>query len=212
MSRNRPPPDDFSVKPAKSKHRLQRSPDFTGGYLTRFGQVWLRHGLPGALLGLLCLAHPDMRQLLVDSLVGLSADPAKYFTVASLILIALTSYIVIIDRSIDAMSVGWILYVLAVSTWEEWVFRLAVPYFAQAQGASLLAAILLSNLAFGVLHYFTLRWKWQWCVGAFVGGMLFSRMLETRGDLALVIAAHWISTFLNTPRPPGSPRRLRSFS
>ena len=167
----------------------------------------MRHGLPGALLGLLCLAHPDMRQMLVDSLAGLSADPVKYLTVASLILGALTSYILVIDRSIDTRAVGWILYTLAVSTWEEWVFRLAVPYFAQAQGASLFAAIVLTNLAFGVLHYFTLRWKWQWCLGAFLGGMLFSRMLHTHADLALVIAAHWIATFLNTPRPPGGSRR-----
>lgn len=104
-------------------------------------------------------------------------------------------------------AVGWIVYTLAVSIWEEWVFRLAVPYFAQAQQFDLFAAILLTNLAFGALHYFTLRWKWQWSVGAFVGGMLFSRMLHARSDFALVIAAHWISTFLSTPRPPGVSRR-----
>ena len=127
------------------------------------------------------------------------------------ILGALISYIWVIDRAIDARAVAWILYALAISIWEEWVFRLAVPYFAQAQGVNLFAAIVLSNLAFGVLHYFTLRWKWQWCLGAFVGGMLFSRMLHTHGDLALVIAVHWISTFLNTPRPPGGSQAAMTF-
>lgn len=145
--------------------------------------------------------------MLVASLEGLLADPVKYLTSALFILGALISYIFAIDRGIDMRAIGWILYTLAVSIWEEWVFRLAVPYFAQAQGFNLFAAILLTNLAFGSLHYFTLRWKWQWCIGAFVGGMLFSRMLHTHSDLALVIAAHWISTFLNTPRPPGGSRR-----
>lgn len=195
------------VKRETSKHRLQRSPDFTGGYLTRFRQVWMRHGLPGALLGLLFLAHPDMRLMLVASLEGLLADPVMYLSGALIILGALASYIGVLDRGIDPRAAGWIFYTLAVSIWEEWVFRLAVPYFSQAQGVNLFAAVLLSNLAFGVLHYFTLRWKWQWCLGAFVGGMLLSRMLHTHVDLALVIAAHWIATFLNTPRPPGRSRR-----
>lgn len=145
--------------------------------------------------------------MLVASLEGLLADPVKYLTGALLILAALLSYLCVIDRVLDLRAVPWILYTLAVSTWEEWVFRLVVPYFAHAQGLDLFAAIVLSNLAFGVLHYFTLRWKWQWCVGAFVGGMLFSRMLHTHSDLALVIAAHWVSTFLNTPRSPGMHRR-----
>ena len=171
--------NNSSVKPAKSKHRLQRSPDFTGGYLTRFRQVWLRHGLPGALLGLLCLAHPEMRLMLVASLEGFLTNPVRYVSVALFILAALIAYIGVIDRAIDARAVAWILYALAISVWEEWVFRLVVPYFAQAQGFNLFAAIVLANLAFGVLHYFTLRWKWQWCLGAFVGGMLFSRMLHT---------------------------------
>ena len=199
--------NNVSAKPVKSKHRLQRSPDFTGGYLTRFRQVWLRHGLPGALLGLLCLAHPEMRLMLVASLEGFLTNPVRYVSVALFILAALIAYIGVIDRAIDARAVAWILYALAISVWEEWVFRLVVPYFAQAQGFNLFAAIVLANLAFGVLHYFTLRWKWQWCLGAFVGGMLFSRMLHTHADLALVIGVHWISTFLNTPRPPGGARR-----
>ena len=167
----------------------------------------MRHGLPGALLGLLCLAHPEMRLMLEAGLKGLLSGPINYLGGGLLILGALISYVWLIYRSIDARVVGWILYALAISVWEEWVFRLAVPYFAQAQGVNLFAAVLLSNLAFGVLHYFTLRWKWQWCLGAFVGGMLLSRMLHTHADLALVIAAHWISTFLNTPRPPGGSRR-----
>ena len=42
-----------------------------------------------------------------------------------------------------------------MSIWEEWLFRLAIPYFGRSQGFDLAAFVLLSNLAFGVLHYFT---------------------------------------------------------
>mgnify|MGYP005718410511 CR=1 FL=1 len=35
-----------------------------------------------------------------------------------------------------------------------------------------------------------------------LGGMGFSRLFETTGDLALVILIHWAVTFLNTPSAP----------
>jgi hypothetical protein len=63
--------------------------------------------------------------------------------------------------------------------------------------------VVASNALFGFMHYFTLRWKWYWCVGAFLGGMALSRHLAQHQDLALIVAFHWIATFLNTPRPPG---------
>ena len=60
-----------------------------------------------------------------------------------------------------------------------------------------------ANLAFGVLHYFTLRWKWPWCLLAFLGGMALSRNFAQNFDLALIIGIHWLATYLNTPRLPG---------
>ena len=99
------------------------------------------------------------------------------------------------------------LYLLAVSVWEEWVFRLALPWFGQALGFDLRVAVILSNVLFGALHYFTLRWKWPWCLAAFFGGMALSRQYAEHQDLAMIIALHWVATFVNTPRLPGRSAR-----
>jgi len=192
-----------------SQGRLQRPPDFTGRRLQRFSQVALRHGLPGALLGALCLYPPQMRELLRVNLEGMLREPVGYLTAGLAILAGLLTYAWFLDRKIDAAAAGWVLYLLAVSIWEEWVFRLAVPYYAQMQGFSLPVMALLSNLAFGLMHYFTLRWKWQWCLAAFIGGLALSRNLDAHHNLAVIIALHWIATFLNTPRPPGARARQR---
>ena len=60
------------------------------------------------------------------------------------------------------------------------------------------------NVVFGLAHYFTLRWRWQWCLFAFAGGMGFSHNLHQNAELLPVIVIHWIVTYLNTPRMPGS--------
>lgn len=71
------------------------------------------------------------------------------------------------------------------------------------QGLDLRTSVVLSDLAFGALHFFTLRWKWYWCVAAFLGGMGLSRQMNLHFDLALVVALHWVATYINTPRAPG---------
>jgi hypothetical protein len=202
-----PRSDSASGELAPSQRRLQRLPDFTGSRLNRFSQVFLRHGLPGALLGAVCLFVPEMRALLGEALAGLLAAPARYLVAALMIFGAILGYAWFLDRRIDAPAVGWLVYLLAVSMWEEWVFRLAIPYFGQAQGFDLRTVVIVSNVLFGVLHYFTLRWKWQWCLGAFLGGLALSRNLHEDFDLALVIGIHWIATYLNTPRLPGRSSR-----
>jgi len=201
--------DDNTPELVPSQRRLQRPPDFTGGRLDSFHEVALRHGLPGCLLGVLCLLHPDMRALLAEALEPLTSQPGRYLAAGALMGAGLTAYAFSLDRKLDLPHIGWIAYLLMVSLWEEWVFRLALPYFAEAEGAALPVAVIASNLVFGALHYFTLRWKWQWCVGAFVFGLLMSRQLDRQFDLALVIGIHWIGTFLNTPRLPGQPRGRR---
>ncbi len=165
--------------------------------------MFLRHGLPGALLGALCLLVPEMRALLAEALTAMSSEPVRYLLAGLLILAVLSAYAWFLDRRLDAAAVGWMLYLLGVSAWEEWVFRLSVPYFGAALGADLFAMVLISNLVFGVMHYFTLRWKWQWCLAAFLGGLALSRNFNTHFDLALVIGIHWAATFVNTPRLPG---------
>lgn len=191
---------------APSQRRLQRPPDFTGSRLITFGEVAVRHGAPGALLGLVCLLHPDMRALLSPALADCLAAPVLYVAVGAAIFMALAGYAGFIDRRLDVQAVGWILYLLFVSISEEWLFRVAIPYYAEANGAGLGCAVVASNAIFALMHYFTLRWKWPWCVGAFVGGLALSRQFEVHHDLALLIGIHWIATFLNTPRLPGQPR------
>jgi hypothetical protein len=188
---------------APSQRRLQRPPDFTGDRLNRFSQIFLRHGLPIALLGALCLIVPEMRALLADALAPLLAAPLRYLSTGLATLAALIAYAFYLDRRLDAGAMGWMLYLLAVSIWEEWVFRLAVPYFGETQGINLWMLVLTANLAFGAMHYFTLRWKWPWCLAAFLGGIALSRNLNQNFDLALVIAIHWVATYINTPRLPG---------
>ena len=201
---------DNDAVPLPSQRRLQRPPDFTGGVISSFREVFLRHGLPGALLGAVCLLHPDLRGLLGESLSGLQAEPLRYLTIGLVILGGLVAYAWFLERKIDGTQLGWTLYLLCISIWEEWVFRLAIPYFAEANGVDLRAAVIASNLAFGLMHYFTLRWKWYWCVAAFLGGMALSRQMEMRFDLAFIIGIHWIATFINTPRAPRAVSRKRT--
>ncbi|MBX3706347.1 MAG: CPBP family intramembrane metalloprotease [Pseudomonadales bacterium] len=188
--------------------RLQRPPDFTGARLSTFGAVFLRHGLPGLLLALLCLAHPDLRALLPEVLAGFAADPVRYLGVAALLLVILTGWVTFLDRRVDPGQIGWCLYLLVLSAWEEWLFRLAIPWLMEGGGFEVRSAVVVSNVLFGLMHYFTLRWRWQWCLAACIGGMALSRNFGIHHDLVLVIGIHWVATYLNTPRPPG--RRLGS--
>ena len=190
---------------APSQSRLQRPPDFSGERLYRFSQVALRHGLPVALVAAVFLFVPEMRGLLGQAFAELLAAPWRHLQTGLFIFCLLLGYAWFLDRRLDVAAVGWILYLLAVSIWEEWVFRLGIPYYGQAQGLDLRTMVVLSNVAFGVLHYFTLRWKWHWCVIACFGGMALSRHFHAHFDLVQVIAIHWIATFINTPRLPGRP-------
>ena len=156
------------------------------------------------LLAALCLAHPGLRALLSDSLAGFDAAPLRYLGIGFAVLAALLAYSAWIERRLDARQAGWIIYLLLVSVWEEWLFRLAVPWLTGSQGLDPRTAVIVSNALFGLMHYFTLRWKWYWCVGAFLGGMALGRHFAQHHDLAAIIAFHWIATFLNTPRLPGS--------
>lgn len=155
------------------------------------------------LLGALCLFVPEMRALLEEALSGFLAAPARYLLIGLLIFTLLLGYAWFLDRRPDSAAIGWMLYLLAVSIWEEWLFRLAIPYFGGAQGLDLRTVAFVSNVAFGALHYFTLRWKWHWCLAAFLGGMALSRQMNEHFDLAMVIVIHWIATYINTPRLPG---------
>jgi hypothetical protein len=186
----------------KLRRRLQRPPDFTGDSLDSFQQVFIRHGLPGAVLGMLCLLHPDLRELLSKATASAANSLSTYVICGILILAALNIYTLFTRRRWSTQTLGWACYLGLLSLWEEWLFRIALPYGLESLGSPLIAGVVLSNILFGLLHYFTLRWKWQWCVAACIGGFAFSRQMDMHFDLLLVAGIHWIATFLNTPTPP----------
>lgn len=104
-------------------------------------------------------------------------------------------------------TLAWVGYLGLLSLWEEWAFRAVLPYALDELGLSLVSALVLVNVAFGAVHYVTLRWRWQWCVGAALGGLALSRHFQNNGDFLLLVLFHWLGTTLNTPRPPGGVQR-----
>lgn len=186
-----------------SQGRLQRPADFTGSRLTQFREIFVRHGLPGLSLGLLLLALvPGLAAVGLDAVANLLATPIRYSLIAGLIFAGLVIYSVRRFGRINRLQVGWIVYLGLLSIWEEWVFRVAAPYCLTELGSSGVLAVLVSNALFGIMHFFTLRWRVEWCVMAFLGGLGFSYNFHQQGDLAMIAGIHWVATFLNTPRPP----------
>ncbi len=192
------------------RRRLQRAPDFTGDRLSSFRDVFVRHGLPGLILAFLFLSAANLQIVFAENLKPATAHPIRYAMGFVVILMVLNAYAWLIDRRWNLMKLGWVVYLGALSLWEEWVFRLAIPQVLEGVGASVWAAAALSALVFGAAHYFTLRWKWHWCVGAALGGLYFSGQMERHGDLLLVSAIHWVATYVNTPRPPAPSSETRT--
>ena len=185
-----------------TQRRLQRAPDFTGPRLSRFRDVFLRHGLPVLLVALIVLAVPEMRALFGTYLEPTLSAPMRHA------LLGVGAFALILTLSVrvglDRMQLAWALYLGALSIWEEWVFRLVLPFALTDFVDARWQAVLLANALFGALHYFTLRWRLRWCVFAFLGGVGLSWQLR-QGDFTVVALTHWVATFINTPRPP-SPR------
>ena len=148
-----------------------------------------------------------MRILFSAALTDAVTHPFFYLLAGSMILVGLSLFAWYIDRHWQLEKLGWVIYLGAVSAWEEWVFRLALPYYLSSIGVDLLIAVVVVNFIFAVVHFFTLRWKWQWCIAVFVFGMMLSRQMDQHFDLLLVVGIHWIFTFINTPRLPGRARQ-----
>jgi len=191
---------------APSQRRLQREKDFTGDRLVRFQQVFLRHGLPGLALALCLFAMPGLPAVFAGGVQRGLSNPLGYASAGVLIFLVLSAYAGWSDRQWSLSRLGWVIYLGALSFWEEWAFRLAIPALLEGSGAAAWQASLVSALAFGGVHYFTLRWRLRWCIGAFLGALLLSRQMQVHDDLFLVAAFHWVATLVNTPRPPqGAP-------
>ena len=185
------------------ERRLQRPADFTGERIEDFRGVFGRHGLPGLLLAILLLLYPGMSTSLAAVTAPAAATPGVYLGITAALFIALNLYAWRANRAWGPAQLGWVVYLGLLSLWEEWVFRSALPTVLMQAGLLPLGAVVLSNLLFGAAHYFTLRWKWQWCLGAFLGGLALSRQMELHDNLLWITGLHWVATFINTPKPPG---------
>ena len=185
--------------------RLQRASLTREGYISRFRQVLRRHGLTMATIAAICLLIPSIPSALSNSLNFLLINPSKYLLWTAGLGILIILFLRLTGRELNARQAAWIAYLLMISIVEEVGFRLSLPIILSSgfsASETLWIGVFLSNLIFATIHYLTLRWKLTACVFTFLGGMGFSRLFETTGDLALVILIHWVVTFLNTPSAP----------
>jgi hypothetical protein len=156
-------------------------------------------------LALLCLLLPGSLALLSATIAPLLARPAPYALALAGLLLFFTAWSLRRPQPVHRQA-RWILYLLFISIAEEIAFRLVLPSVLRtgappASGLAPLYAHLVSNLVFAGIHFFTLRWKFRYCVMTFLGGMGLSYMMR-HGDLTLLVMVHWLGTFLNTPYPP----------
>lgn len=190
---------DFSIP----EGRLQRGSRKIDGYISKFCQVVLRHGLIMTSVVIFCFFSPLIPFALTSSLFELFNYPIKYLFYIFLVVTMMALFIRLTKREFNYRQLLWIGYLLVISIVEEIAFRLSIPLLSiNIFGVSYLSAIFLSNVLFAAIHYFTLRWKLSACILAFIGGMGFSRLFSITDDLALVIILHWAVTFLNTPSAP----------
>lgn len=191
----------MTIEQSKYESRLQRTP-IRGKGITRFREVLVRHGLTVFMVAAVCLLIPRADEYFAWGLEKCIQYPLTYLLAALCLTAFLMGLTKAFNRKLNTRQIIWIFYLMGVSICEEWAFRLAIPGFTTGL-IGLRPAILLCNLAFAVMHYFTLRWKIRWCGGAFFGAMGLSRLMG-QGDLVLVIGVHWLVTFLNNPVPVGS--------
>jgi membrane protease YdiL (CAAX protease family) len=183
--------------------RLQRDHDADTTPVSTFGQVLSRHGL---LMGVIALSLVLVTGVsaVVLALEPMAQRPTVYLAALAVILGLFFAYLKYRTFPSGLYQLLWIVYLLYISVVEEMAFRLYLPSVLESSLGSL-AAVVLSNGLFGAIHYFTLRWKLSHCVVTALGGIGLSRLLESSGDLVLVILVHFVATFLNTPRAPDGP-------
>lgn len=189
-----------------SQRRLQRAADFTGERLVSCRQIVLRHGLPGVLAALALMLLTPVPSTVWQALAPALQAPLTWVGLLLLSGVAQLAWARWLNGDLLGVDAGWSLYLLALSCWEEVLFRLALPLLLVQAGADPFVSIVLANLLFGAMHWFTLRWRLHWCILAVLGGLALSRHFMLHTDLVALIALHWVGTFLNTPRMPGRVR------
>ena len=182
--------------------RHQRTPK-DGQYISSFRQVLLRHGMTMTAIAFICMLSLQSTASLSSNSIDFLLKPHIYAIASGFIILVFVIYLFLRKRAVNLSQALWIGYLFSISVVEEVAFRLAVPLLL-AGITSNLFAILISNLLFAGLHYFTLRWKLIPCLFTFLGGLGFARLLDNTDNLVLVILVHWFVTFFNTPVPPDS--------
>jgi membrane protease YdiL (CAAX protease family) len=185
---------------SESQGRLQHHGG-DGVKITSFKQVMLRHGLLMLILALLCIFLPNASSDFAWSMKRFFSYPHYYALAFFALFVFLLAYSQLSDKVVNRKQLMWIGYLLFISIVEEWIFRLVFPGFLK-EYLTPIHAVVISNLMFASIHYFTLRWRLVWVIFAFFGAMGLSRAMSY-GDLMALIWIHWLATFLNTPFPPG---------
>jgi len=185
---------------SESQGRLQRHGE-DGVKITSLKQVMARHGLLMLFLAIVCILLPNSASDFFWSMKRFFESP-HYYGLAFLALFGfLLIYSQLSDKVVNRKQLMWIGYLLFISIAEEWIFRLVFPGFLNGYMEPV-HGVVISNLIFAAVHYFTLRWRLVWVILAFFGAMGLSRAM-IYGDLLALIWIHWLATFLNTPFPPG---------
>ena len=185
--------------------RLQRASRDSKSYISKFRQVLARHGFTMTFIAIGCILFPSVLSGLFLSLDNLFLNTNKYLIASLSILISIVIYLKFFNLELNYRQIFWIGYLLLISIVEEIGFRLSLPILFSEHFLKeyhFVIPIFFSNLIFASLHYFTLRWKFNACLFAFLGGVGLSRLFYVTEDLALVILIHWAITFLNTPTAP----------
>ena len=188
-----------------SEGRLQRASQNQEVYISKFRQVLLRHGLTMSLICLGCVLFPSVLVTLFSSIDNLFLNINRYAIASMSLGLFMFLYLRFISRKLNYRQIFWIGYLFLISIVEEIGFRLSLPILFSEfffKEYSFLIGIVLSNLLFASLHYFTLRWKLKACIFTFLGGIGLSRLFYETGDITLVVMVHLVVTFLNTPSAP----------
>lgn len=190
--------------------RLQRQAGSNGFLVDSFRWVFIRHGLTMSLLLIICVGirlHTGGDLPSASQALGplSSQDVLRIRWLHFGLLTALLTFVGLhwrwCDIEAQRQTLLWLGYLGMISLVEELLFRLVAPQLLQ----SLLGptgSVVVSNLIFAGLHFFTLRWRLRHCIVVFLGGLGLSRLLQVTDDLILVVLVHWFFTFLNTPQAP----------
>ena len=201
------------TKPNQNRRgRLQRQAGLNGFMIDSFRWVLIRHGLTMSLLLIICLgllvysggyAHRGGQIWDPLGLEGILALKPLHYGVLIMILGFVCGHWLWRGVHTQGQTLLWLAYLGMISFVEELLFRVVAPHLMHILLGSI-GSVVVSNLIFAGLHFFTLRWRLRHCIVVFLGGLGLSRLLQVTDDFILIVLVHLFFTFLNTPQPPQS--------